>query len=255
MKWENLSTEEFSGINRATPVILNIAAIEQHGPHLPLRTDAAIGSHFLARLDNRLDDKVLILPQVKVCCSEHHMDFAGTLSVRHDTFLHYVSDILRSVIQHGFCNLIIFNSHGGNQAIGQVLIEKLGTSHPNCRFAMLTWWRLAKPELEVIRESSPGGVGHACEFETSLMLYAFPESVRELLIGGMSRASTYDWAEGDMLIGERGSLFRTMAEKSNGTGVVGDPSLATAEKGERITEAVVTALASVVESLRTDHET
>ena len=80
MRWEKFTTNEIAALDRSIPVVLNVAAIEQHGPHLPLETDARIGDHFLRRLEERLGDRVLILPQVKVCCSEHHMDFAGTLS-------------------------------------------------------------------------------------------------------------------------------------------------------------------------------
>lgn len=249
MRWEKLTTNEFAGLDRSVPVVINVAAIEQHGPHLAIDTDATIGAHFLDRLEERMGEQVLILPQVKVCCSEHHMEFAGTLSVRHETFLAYVGDILDSVARHGFTNIVIFNSHGGNQAIGQVLLEKFGSSHRDCRIAILTWWRLAAPELETIRETGFAGVNHACEFETSLMLLVAPEDVRRELIGGMSYVKTHDWANADMIRASRGALFRTMHEMSDGTGVVGDPSSATAEKGERITDAVVRELERVVSSL------
>src|SRR5690606_448460 len=249
MRWEKFTTNEIAGLDRSIPVVLNIAAIEQHGPHLPLDTDAEIGALFLARLDEALGEKVLILPQVKVCCSEHHMEFAGTLSVRHETFLAYVGDILESVVRHGFRNIVVFNSHGGNQAIGQVLLEQFGARHRDCRVAFLTWWRLAGPELETIRESGFSGVNHACEFETSLMLLAAPDDVRREKIGAMSYVGTFGWADADMIRASRGALFRTMHAMSGGTGVVGDPSLGTAGKGEQITQAVVDELVEVVGSL------
>lgn len=253
MRWDKLTTNEFAGLDRSTPVVLNVAAIEQHGPHLAIDTDVAIGGHFLDRLEQQMGDRVLILPQVKVCCSEHHMEFAGTLSIRHETFLAYVGDILESVVRHGFTNIVLFNSHGGNQAVGQVLLETFGSRHRDCRMVMLTWWRLAAPELETIRESGFAGINHACEFETSLMLLAAPDSVRRDLIGDMSYVETFDWANADMIRGSRGALFRTMHQMSGGTGVVGDPSTATAEKGERITEAVVAQLERVVASLAKAH--
>ncbi|WP_108661856.1 creatininase family protein [Acuticoccus kandeliae] len=249
MKWETKTSAEIAALDRTIPVVLSIAAIEQHGPHLALETDAVIGAHYLERLDARLGEKVLILPQVKVGCSEHHMEFAGTLSVSHEAFMAYVADIVNSVVRHGFRNIVILNSHGGNQAVGGLLLEKLGAAHRECRIAFFTWWRLAGPELRSVRESAPGGLGHACEFETSVMLSAKPEDVRREKIGGHSSAKTFDWDFGDMLIADRGTLFRTMAEKTNGTGVAGDPSLATAEKGAAITEAVVDQLAKVVTDL------
>lgn len=249
MRWEQFTANEIAALDRGIPVVLNVAAIEQHGPHLPLETDARIGDHFLRRLEERLDDRVLVLPQVKVCCSEHHMDFPGTLSIRHETFLLYVGEILDSVVRHGFRNIVLFNSHGGNQAIGQVLLESFGAKHRDCHIAMLTWWRLAAPELSAVRETGFGGINHACEFETSLMLVAAPDSVRRELVSGMSYVETYDWANADMILPARGALFRSMKDMSGGTGVVGDPSSASAAKGERITAAIVNQLAHVVESL------
>ncbi|MFC6490423.1 creatininase family protein [Nitratireductor sp. GCM10026969] len=250
MKWEELTTQEIEAIDRQTVVVLPIAAVEQHGAHLPLSTDCTIGMHLLETAERRCGADILILPQIKVCCSDHHMDFPGTLSVRHETFLAYAEDILRSVMAHGFTTILVFNSHGGNQAIARVLVDKLGNENRHCRIALLTWWTLAAPELAAVRESGPGGINHACEFETALMLHAAPGTVRTDLIGGMSIAPTADWAEEDMLKPARGTLFRTMKEKSGGSGTVGDPSLASEAKGAAITAAVVDALERVISDLR-----
>lgn len=250
MRWEKLTSQEIGRLDRTIPVVMNIAAIEQHGPHLPLDTDARIGGHFLEELDRRLGESVLILPPVVVCASEHHMDFPGTLTVQHQTLLAYVSDILSAVAAHGFTNILLFNSHGGNQGIGQVIVESFGARHRNCRVGLLTWWRIATDALAKVQESGFGGVGHACEFETSLMLHIDGTAVRKDRIPGHSHVMTYDWANSDLLRGGRGSLFRTMAEISGGSGVVGNPSLASAEKGAAISRIVVEALCEIVRSLR-----
>lgn len=147
MKWECLTTRQIDAVDRNTPVFLNIAAIEQHGPHLPVATDALIGAHFLDRLDDVLSDRVLVLPQVKVCCSRHHLDYPGTLSVKHATFVNYVSELLQSVVSSGFKKIIIFNSHGGNQAIGQVVVEQFGADNPTITIGLVTWWTLAHAHL------------------------------------------------------------------------------------------------------------
>ncbi|MFK4048009.1 creatininase family protein, partial [Roseomonas mucosa] len=73
MYWEDLTWPELDRTSRTTPVVLNLASIEQHGPHLPLSTDSAIGGFFMQKLDEALGSSVLVLPQVKVCCSAHHM--------------------------------------------------------------------------------------------------------------------------------------------------------------------------------------
>ena len=97
MKWADLTSPELDQMDRNIPVIMNIGAIEQHGPHLPLETDSLIGRCLLDELDQSIPDGVLILPQVAVGCSAHHMDFAGSLTVGHETFAAYVCEILEAV--------------------------------------------------------------------------------------------------------------------------------------------------------------
>lgn len=250
MNWELLTSAQLSTVSRDLPVILNIAAIEQHGPHLPLATDSLIGAHFLERLNERLPQDILVLPQVKVCCSAHHMDFDGTLTVRHETLLHYVIDLLDSVTVHGFDRIVLLNSHGGNEAIGRVMLEKWGASHPRAKIFMLTWWRVAARELATLQESGFGGIGHACEFETSLLQYFAPQLVVGDRIRDPVLPPTFDWAESDMLNAPCGLLYRSMKEMSGGSGVVGAPTYARAEKGRRISDLVVDRLAAMLTDIR-----
>jgi len=250
LKWELLTTRALDQLSRELPVILNIAAIEQHGPHLPLATDSLVGAHFLERLDERLPQDILVLPQVKVCCSAHHMDFAGSLTVSHETLLSYVSDILDSVAKHGFRKLVLFNSHGGNEAIGRVILEKWGAAHPEARIFLFTWWRVAAGELAQVQESGFGGIGHACEFETSLLQHFAPELVVADQIREPRLQATFSWAETDLLNAPCGQLYRSMKEISGGTGVVGAPLFASAAKGKRISDVVVNTLAGMLTDIR-----
>lgn len=252
MRWNDLTTHDFDALGHDTLVVLNIAAVEQHGPHLPVDTDSAIGAHFLDRLDADLGNEVLTLPQVTVGCSNHHLDFAGTLSVGHDAFIAYVKDVARSVMDGGFRALLILNSHGGNRGVGQVLLEMLGQSYPRHRIALATWWQLAAGPLAQLRESAPGGVNHAGEFETSLMLHIAPDRIRQDHLDGHNYVASHTWADGDMLDPGRGALYRSMHEVSGGRGTVGDPSIASADKGQRISDAVVAELRAVLRDLRDD---
>ena len=249
MIWERMTSTEIAAIDRNVPLVLSLAAVEQHGPHLAVATDAVIGAHLLEALDAARPDGVLILPQVKVGCSEHHMDFAGTLTLSHATFMAVVSDMVGSVVRQGFRSVILLNSHGGNQAVGALLAETLGAAHPGCRIVFSTWWRLANEALAAIAEGGPEATGHACEFETSLMLDAAPGDVRSERIPGPSRAETFAWAGADMFTAPAAALYRTMAEQTNGTGVLGNPALACALKGREITAAVVDRLIAIVDDL------
>ena len=250
MKWPELTSPEIGALDRDIPVVLSLGAVEQHGPHLPLKTDAFLGRYFLEHIDKAMSKDLLILPPVEVCCSAHHMSFPGTLSVRHETLQRYVTDIVESVLHHGFWKFVIFNSHGGNLAIGEVMLETFGHRWPDARFFLFTWWKLAAKDLRDIQESGPGGVGHACEFETSLLLHADPRSVRTDVIENPNNPATFPWAQGDMLIAAKASFARNMAQISGGSGVVGRPDLASAEKGERITDAVVSSLVPMLADVR-----
>lgn len=249
MKWQDLTTIAVDAFDRKTPVILNISAIEQHGPHLPVNTDATIGHFLLDRLDRIDPNAQLILPQVKVCCSAHHLDFPGTLSVPHSVLHDYVTGILNSVVHAGFRNLLIFNSHGGNQAIGQVIIESFGAANPDCNVAMMTWWALVRAELIKLSETGKFGTGHACELETSLMMAAGVLAPDADIPKGESHVDTFDWANGSMLYPPRGAFFRTMKEISGGSGTIGQPDAASVGKGNAIADLVVNALSQVVADL------
>jgi len=245
MIWDQYTSEQIAALDRNTPVLLPMAATEQHGPHLPLATDRLIGEYFACQLNTLINEQVLILPIVSIGCSTHHMDFPGTLSISHQTFSHQVRDIVNSVIHHGFHKIILFNSHGGNQGIGQVLTEQLGYQYPKADIVMATWWRIATNDLEKITETGFGGVGHACEFETSLMMLIAPHLVVKENIKPGSSNSTFSWAEGDMLRGAKATYYRSIKEMTS-NGVFGDPSTASLEKGKLITDAVLTVLKQIV---------
>lgn len=248
MIWDELTWEEIDRLDRSLPVLLPLAATEQHGPHLPLATDRMIAEHFAASLDRHLADKLLVLPTVVVGCSDHHMDFAGTLSLQHETFAHQVTDVVRSVLHHGFKKVIMLNCHGGNSAIGRVLIDQLGKTFPHGHFVLAVWWRTATQALGALSDTGMGGTGHACEFETSLMMHLAPHLVRNDKITAKANRPTYPWAEGDMLHGASADYYRSMKQMTP-TGVVGEPTAASAEKGRRITEVVVDALARIAEDV------
>lgn len=245
MIWDQLTSPQIAALDKNIPVLLPIAATEQHGAHLPLATDRLIGEHFAYRLNEQTNEQILILPVVSVGCSSHHLDFSGTLSLSHESFSRQVMDIIGSVIHHGFYKIILFNSHGGNQAIGQVLIEQLGYQYPQVHFVIATWWRIAAEALNAITETGFGGTGHACEFETSLMLLIAPHLVIRENIRPRENNSTFTWAEGDMLHGSQATYYRSMKEMTS-NGVFGDPAAASLEKGMKISEAVVTSLTQLV---------
>jgi len=248
MIWRDLTSEKLGELDRRTVVLLPLASTEQHGPHLPLGTDTIISEHFCGDIERRSPEHVLILPVVAVGCSEHHMDFPGTVSVTHNAFEHYVTEILVSARRHGFGNFLLFNTHGGNQSVGQVIVEQFGSANPHCRVVLATWWDIAADELREITRSGPGGTGHAGEFETSLMLQIVPQLVDSGKIAPAPKKPAFEWADSDMLRPSKAYMYRSLRDISE-TGVDGSPPDASAETASKITDAVVNACLKIVEDL------
>jgi creatinine amidohydrolase len=249
MIWDQLTSPEINNLDRNIPVVFTVSATEQHGLHLPVATDRMIGEHFCNELNKVIPDKVLILPIMSVGISEHHMDFTGTLTIQHQTFLNQAEDILSSVVRHGFRNIILFNSHGGNLAAGQLLLEKFGAMHPEIQMVFATWWKILGDSIFDLNESGPGGVGHAGEFETSLMLYMNPGLVKLDKIEAVKNIKTYDWAEADMIRGSLASIYRSMKGQTS-NGVFGNSSVHSVEKGRQITDMVTDSMKKIILDLQ-----
>ena len=245
MIWDQLNSKQIAVLDKNIPVLLNLSATEQHGAHLPLSTDRLIGDYFATLINKEMMEDILILPSIPIGCSDHHMDFSGTLSLNHFTFAAVVKDIIKSVLFHGFNKIILLNSHGGNDGIMQVIIEEIGFENPTVHIVGVTWWNLARKELMDITETGPGGTGHACEFETSLIKLIAPQLVNNSQIRKGANVSTFTWAEGDMLQGAKASYYRTIKSRTP-NGVLGDPTKSSAKKGIAIASCVIKSLKQLV---------
>jgi len=245
MIWEELSSRQLAQVDKRIPVLVNLSATEQHGNHLPLGTDRMIGNHFCQKLNVRIADQVLLLPNLALGYSRRHMDLPGTLRLSHETIIAQLEEITDSVFAHGFTKFVLFNSHGGNQGLGQVFIEKMGAKYPRGHFVMISWFRLAVDRLRQISEAGPGGAGHGGEFETSLMMHIAPDLVDIEQISDKSNTTTFPWAEGDLFQGGEASYYRSMKTMTL-NGIFGDPRFASAEKGAEIERVVLDRLVEIV---------
>jgi creatinine amidohydrolase len=212
-------------------VVVAFGATEQHGPHLPLGTDAMIGDHLARLVAERLD--AFLAPTVRVGCSSHHLAFAGTLSLADATFHAIVADLVSSLAGNGFARIVLLPTHGGNFAPLAAALEQLGPV-AGARVDALTDVT-ALLEIALIGEREfgiPLGEGglHAGEWETSLILAIAPDLVR------MPQAEPGYTGDPAAAIG---ALFAGGVESVAKNGVIGDPRQATADHGERYWAAVV----------------
>jgi creatinine amidohydrolase len=235
--WSELNTHDFAGLDPETTIVVwPIAAIEQHGPHLPVATDAAIADgmvgEVLARLPDDLD--ILVLPTQAIGKSNEHLRSPGTITLSAETALRAWVEIGEAVHRAGLAKLVMVNSHGGNvDLIGIVARElrvRLGMLVVSC-----AWSRFGRPAGLYTEEELAVGI-HAGDVETSLMLHFRPDLVRMEKAENFQPATIGIAEEFDLLRPTGFTAFGWIAPDLHPSGAAGDASRATAEKG-RLTAA------------------
>jgi creatinine amidohydrolase len=235
MAWPEVKAQLDAG--RDT-VVIAFGATEQHGPHLPLATDALIGDHLARLIADRLD--AFVAPTVRIGCSEHHLEFPGTLSVSEDTFHRVVADIVRSLARGGFRRIVLLPTHGGNFRPLAAALEQIGPVD-GVEIRALTdlgaLFAIAQVGVEKHGVALGEGGLHAGEWETSMLMSIHPELVQ--LDKGQAGYT------GDMESAV-GAIFGAGVHSVTANGVIGDPAQASAEHGARYWEAVETITLSAV---------
>src|SRR5882762_8589022 len=125
MQLTDLTTIQVESLNKDTPVVFPVAALEQHGGHMPLFTDSLLLGEIIRRVADKLGDHVLVAPLLWLGNSDHHLDFPGTLSSAPRTYLDLLSGLADNMIQHGFRRLVFVNGHGGNEVPGRQAVFEL----------------------------------------------------------------------------------------------------------------------------------
>lgn len=226
-------------------VLVPVAAIEQHGPHLPVDTDNLSVVAVCEGAAEQAADLLLCAPPIHYGFNEHNMDFPGTVTVDPDHFVGYCMDVAKSFGRMGFRRVLLVNGHGSNAHLLE-LAARLATLHSPAKVASVSYWALIDQEFAAIRESPfPGGTSHACEFETSFYLALDPGHVkRDKIISGIRAHTKYFWED---LMGGSPVKFTDWRSTQTSTGIGGDPTLATAEKGQTLLAA---ATAKIIEAAR-----
>jgi creatinine amidohydrolase len=248
--WQELTTADFAALDgERTIALLPVAAVEQHGPHLPVAVDAAICAALVERLVARAPAALplLVLPLLPIGVSPEHADFPGTLTLSAETMLRVLGEVGDSVAAAGVRRLVFLNSHGGQPQLLDLAVQGLRRRHRMLAVAANAWrfWRAQEffPEAE-LRHGIHGGA-----VETSILLHIRPDLVRrdalrkfasltEQLEGVFNRLTPY---------GRVGFGWQT--QDLNTEGACGDATLARAEHGAALLDQAAAALIELLEEV------
>ena len=251
-RYEKLTWPEINeAIDQNQVCIIPCGAVEQHGDHLPLDVDLVCPGGIARGVGESKPDKVLILPTIQYGYTGHVMDFPGTINTHYETFIKQVLDVTKSLAYHGFKKIILLNGHGSNMP-NLDLAARRTNLETDAECCLIAWWQLLKvdPEFNASwRESTfPGGCAHACELETSLYLYLDEDGVRKDRIKNhistVTDGNPYMWVD---LFGSGAAALTSWTSSYSARGVIGEPELATKEKGERIYNEAVKQLSAIVD--------
>jgi len=214
-------------------VVFPVGSTEQHGPHAPLFTDLLLAKSVAEEGIKQFPDEVILAPPLPFGVSEEHRNFSGTIWLSTQTFRDCISDVLNSFIHHGWNKIIIVNGHGGNiDALNEVCADITRNTAQPAFATTYTWFRYS--------DDLP--MGHAGEVETSMLLHLFPTLVNSHMISQASSDSGDSWGSF-----EQGAQMTYDVEKFTKNGVVGDPSLASSNLGEKLLKESGTSLAKLIE--------
>lgn len=232
-------------------LMVPVGSLEQHGHHLPTSTDSLLCDAVAHRGAECAggDVPVLITPPVWTGFSGQHLGIGGTVSLQIPHLMSLLEDVAETALSNGFDAILYLNGHGGNMAVISNITKVVGPKFPAVEVLGLTYWALAQSFIDEIRESRIGGIVHGGEFETSLLLHLRPELVDEDEIQVQYYDERpYDLATKDLMAPGPLAVYRSMEFHSE-TGVGGDPSLASAEKGEIIYERLGEELGALLDEI------
>lgn len=234
MSWPE--TNEAAKLGRVA--LIPVGSTEQHGPHLPTKTDAFLAEKICIQAAKMNPVASLVMPPVSYGYNEHHLDFPATIHINHETLIRFVIDIGKSLAHHGFSKIILVNGHGSNIAPMEIASRRI-TLETDALCASLDYLAIAPEALDLLE----GEDAHAGEIETSLMLSLDPANV------DMGKA-TRDWGFEKSDFVNYGAVPKSKAFENAGgkvqfmdwwsrmskTGTMGDPTKSSAEKGRKIFE-------------------
>lgn len=226
-----------------TVIIQPLGAIEQHGYHLPLIVDAAISQGVLGKALSLLPPEIpaFALPTIYYGKSNEHDGFPGTISISGQTLYNLLMEVGKSIYKAGFRKWILFNSHGGQPQVLEIVARDLHQLYPDFAIFPFFTWRVATVTNELLTPLEREWGIHGGDAETSLMLALLPEWVKmELAV------REYPSIASTMLSLEGKFPFAWLTREISKSGVIGDATMANREKGEKILSDLATGWVKVI---------
>jgi len=238
MKLAELTWKDVASVDRECVVVIPTGALEQHGPALPLETDARIVTAVAEAVDELLGEKMLLLPTLWLGISPGHLAFHGTLTLSPEAYSGAIEGCIRSLIPCGFWKFYLLNGHGGNTYANGMVLRKLKTEFPNLCLCHCEYYGLIVEEIASILTGADRRMTHGAEAEASLMLHLAPGLVKTSLMrddGLHSEPSVQGLVTNFNEISSEGSF--------------GAGSEASADKGKALLEAAAAKVAQQVGAL------
>lgn len=240
MLWHEQTWPAIGRLDRDLPVVIPLGSCEQHGHHLPLLVDTIQVSAVAERVEQVLGDRILLTPTLWLGCSHHHRDFPGTISLRPSLYGELISSMARSVMGAGFKRIFFLNGHGGNEIPASGALTELVAEDDDADAAWLafaSWWSVGRHAIAPAAHGmTTPFVTHACEYETSMMLFLRPDLVDQAR--AVDSRGVLDSAWWDSEYDGRVGVYRRF-HRLTAVGSMGKPRAGTAEKGRSMLEAVV----------------
>ncbi len=238
MEWLTLTSEELEKVvQQNLPVILPLGSIEKHGQHLPAGTDSLIAYKVACLAAKR--ESVIVAPPLYYTSVSNTHTFPGGISIRVDLLLKLLENICDEIYRNGIKKIIIFNAHGGNISLVKTFARYTLELHKPYLLFLVEPWALIKKEINKVKESK--NTGHACEIETSHMLYLYPGLVRKDRIRRARPSLKFDIKPAQIV---------TEWKVTRPDGFIGDPTKASREKGEKLIKAWVANLADLISRIK-----
>jgi creatinine amidohydrolase len=251
--WADLATTDFAALDPArTVAVLPVAATEQHGPHLPLSVDQALADGVVAAAIPHLpaDLPALFLPTQAVGYSPEHTAFAGTLTLSAPTVIALWTELGESVARAGVKKLVLFNSHGGQVSLMDIVARELRN---RCGLIVYStsWYSLPLgPKVDALFSADEHRFGvHAGEIETSMMLALCPQHVRMGQAQNFASASQARAAANPILGNGKSAKLGWAMQDYNAAGAAGNAAAATADKGRVVVDAAGRQLAALLQEV------